>query len=227
MTNDEAMELLLRLEAQHQVVLRYRESIDYDPAVDYGPADWEPDDDLYKEAADMIRALLAQPNAASQSHSAAEGPQGDTSAPASAASWKPEDDQNMPSKQSAAPDSGMPEEPTRFIPVWHKKFMAADRDGRFVLAEDYDTLRSAYLSLRGREGMTHLLEAATAMQVTGASAMHIVELIRAAAPSAGGERETLADRLLAIRNRAIAKGMTLLDADEIIAGAPSEGGEGK
>src|SRR3990167_10055443 len=53
---------------------------------------------------------------------------------------------------SAAPASGMPEGPTRFIPVWRKKFMAADRDGRFVLAEDYDTLRSAYLSLRGREG---------------------------------------------------------------------------
>ena len=67
------------------------------------------------------------------------------------APWKPDDDQNMPSKSSAAPDSGMPEGPTRFIPVWRKKFMAADRDGRFVLAEDYDRLRSYALSLRERE----------------------------------------------------------------------------
>jgi hypothetical protein len=43
-------------------------------------------------------------------------------------------------------------------------------------------------SWRERKGMADLLEAATAMQATGASAMHIVELIRAAAPSGEEKR---------------------------------------
>src|SRR3990167_8684716 len=61
-----------------------------------------------------LDALLAQPNAAPQTLQPAGHGRGVGEHPATTSA-------------SAAPDSGMPEEPTRFIPVWHKKFMAADR----------------------------------------------------------------------------------------------------
>src|SRR3990167_1859695 len=79
-----------------------------------------------------IEALLAQSNAAPQGHSAAEGPQGDTSALA-----------------SAAPDSGEgePEEPD------FKEAQDFPRSAFVVNRAQYNALRSAYLSLREREGM--------------------------------------------------------------------------
>jgi len=64
-----------------------------------------------------------------------------------AASWKPEDDQTMP---SAAPASGeMPEEPER-IKLSLDEIIHA---GMWVTAESYDRLRAYALSLREkREG---------------------------------------------------------------------------
>ena len=50
MTKREA-DLIERLRAQHARMLRYRLDTQYDPA------DWEPDDDLYSEAADALEAL--------------------------------------------------------------------------------------------------------------------------------------------------------------------------
>ena len=122
-----------------------------------------------------------------------------------AAPWKPEDDQNMPSKSSAPPDSGMPEEP----PIGHRwaseamhEYVTSLRAYALSLREELKELQNhharlavdwfnAETALEKREGMTHLLEAATAMQVTGASAMHIVELIRAAVLSAEEKEEKL------------------------------------